>query len=166
MARFCKNCGTPLNDDATFCGKCGTPVGGAPAGRGPIYTSTNADKFKLGVFIASALVIISTILPYASVSLFGFSESVSLLKGGDGWFFIAAAAVAIVGAVIGKPILPLVGGVIAALLSLFEIANTKSELGAYSSMVDMGLGFYLNLIASIALAAVGVLLFLDAKKTQ
>ena len=77
MARFCKNCGTPLNDDATFCGKCGTPVGGAPAGRGPIYTSTNADKFKLGVFIASALVIISTILPYASVSLFGFSESVS-----------------------------------------------------------------------------------------
>ena len=67
---------------------------------------------------------------------------------------------------IGKPILPLVGGVIAALLSLFEIANTKSELGAYSSMVDMGLGFYLNLIASIALAAVGVLLFLDAKKNQ
>ena len=30
----------------------------------------------------------------------------------------------------------------------------------------MGLGFYLNLIASIALAAVGVLLFLDAKKNQ
>lgn len=29
MAKFCWNCGTPLEDNAKMCGKCGTPVDGA-----------------------------------------------------------------------------------------------------------------------------------------
>lgn len=168
MARFCKNCGTPLNDGATVCGKCGAPVGAAPGGS-PVHPAPSAigsDKLKLGVLIASAVVILSTFLPYATVSLFGFSESVSLLEGGDGWFFIAASAVAIVGVLINKPILPLVGGVITALISLFEIVDMKTQLGDYSSMVDMSMGFYLSLVGSIALAVLGVLVFLNAKKGQ
>ena len=36
MAKFCGQCGTPLNDTAVFCGGCGTPVhAGAPASAAP-----------------------------------------------------------------------------------------------------------------------------------
>ena len=36
MARFCTNCGTPMDDAAAFCPKCGHAVAGAapPAGTG------------------------------------------------------------------------------------------------------------------------------------
>lgn len=166
MSKFCRNCGTPLSDEATFCGKCGTPVSVSAVPDLPSRTSLGGDPLKLGVIIAGVLVVLSTFLPYASVSMFGFSQSVSLIDGGDGFIFIATAAVAIVGVLINKRILTLIGGIVTAFLALFELVNMNSELGDLAGMVDKGFGFYLSILASIVLAVLGVLVFLAGKKSK
>src|SRR5687768_4060987 len=56
-------------------------------------------KQRLFIVIASAIGIVSAFLPWAKVSMFGFSTSVNGIDGGDGWIslalFVAAAGITI-----------------------------------------------------------------------
>ena len=48
MIMFCKNCGTPLADDAKFCGKCGTATANAAApvqNAAPVVNPTVAPTY-------------------------------------------------------------------------------------------------------------------------
>lgn len=103
-------------------------------------------KFNAGHFAVmggSLLCLISVFLPFLSVSLFGYSESMSLFK--------------------ENIILTLIQGIFA----IYETMSAKSELSDYGSMVQYGAGFYLLLIGGIVAfvgAIIGLVLHINAKK--
>lgn len=108
--------------------------------------------------VACFLIIIGCLLPFASVSMLGYSQSVSLLSDGkDGIIFLVAALVTIALILIKKDLLSLIAGIITGGLGIYEIIYTNSQLGEYSSMVNKGMGYYLLLIGAIVLIASVVL---------
>ena len=108
--------------------------------------------------VACFLIIIGCLLPFASVSMLGYSQSVSLLSDGkDGIIFLVAALVTIALILIKKDLLSLIAGIITGGLGIYEIIYTNSQLGQYSSMVNKGMGYYLLLIGAIVLIASVVL---------
>lgn len=108
--------------------------------------------------VACFLIIIGCLLPFASVSILGYSQSVSLLSDGkDGIIFLVAALVTIALILIKKDLLSLIAGIITGGLGIYEIIYTNSQLGQYSSMVNKGMGYYLLLIGAIVLIASVVL---------
>lgn len=108
--------------------------------------------------VACFLIIIGCLLPFASVSMLGYSQSVSLLSDGkDGIIFLVAALVTIALILIKKDLLSLIAGIITGGLGVYEIIYTNSQLGDYSSMVNKGMGYYLLLIGAIVLIASVVL---------
>ena len=165
MNKFCAKCGAPLAPGATVCGKCGAQIKSdvpTPAKS----SSSSLHPLALGILISAVAVILATFLPYVSVSFLGFSQSASVIVGGDGLIFIATAAMAIVGALLKKPLIALIGGIITVGLCIFELVNASSELGGYASYIDKGAGYYLLLIASIALVIFCVLSFLASRKSE
>lgn len=58
MAKFCGNCGAPLDESARVCGQCGTPVDGMPAGtpRLNIQDPEKQKKTQKTVRLAALLV--------------------------------------------------------------------------------------------------------------
>ncbi len=172
MSKFCKKCGAPLDPGVKFCNKCGAAIEPEEAPTAPFSAPgrSNTSVFGLAILIAAAVVILSSFLPYVSVSMFGFTESQSLIKGGDGFFFIGLAIVAAVTALLNKPLGTLISGLVTAFLGIFELvdANNKldEELGELSSLIQKGIGCYLNVIASIALGVLGVLFFLAVRKEK
>lgn len=167
LSKFCNNCGAPLDSGSQFCTKCGTAIESDKFQ--PTLPSKNIFVLKLGVFISSAVLILSSFLPYASASVFGFTYAQSLIDGGDGIFFIAVAIIAIVAAALKKPRLTLAFGVLAVCLCFFEMANISSgldDLGDYAGFIIKGAGYYLNAISGIALAIFCVLFFLATKNKK
>lgn len=158
MSRFCKNCGSELDPGVKICPKCGAVAVDTPS------TNSNASIFKLGIIISGAVLILSSFLPYVSVSVFGFSQSQSLIDGGDGFFFIALGIAAIVGAVMKLTRPTLIIGAVAAVFSVYEMINANSVLGDYAAFIDKGMGYYLNLISAIVLVVFCVLAALAEKK--
>lgn len=186
MANFCKNCGNPLKQNEQFCGKCGTKVDPAPkppassAPSGAPVRTPNPGAFnpadllsdsilKIGVMVASAVLILATLFPYMSV--LGESISLTIADGhvGDGIFFILLAILCIVSALIKKPIPELVAGIIALLLCFFEMSQVIKMCKQYESftgLISKQSGYYLMIFASFALCALCVLHFLTAKKNK
>ena len=102
--------------------------------------------------VSCLLIILGCLLPFASVSVFGYSQSVSLLGDGkDGIIFLIASIITIVMILIKKDLLALIAGLITGGLGIYEIVYTNDQLGSYSSMVDKGMGYYLLLIGAIVL---------------
>lgn len=185
MSKFCRNCGSMLDDNATFCNKCGAKIDSAP-GAGPVppygsnFTpagggalSSNEAIFNMGILIAGILVIISTLLPYVTISLWGYSESISLLLGDgsgmrDGIFFIALTIGAVVCTFLNLRLPAMILGIINFLLCIFEIISTNSSLSeeGLSSMVKNGPGFYLIFIATLALGVLAVLNYVNSTKSK
>ncbi len=85
-------------------------------------------KNKKWIGIAGcALVIIGCFLPFAKASLLGISQSASLMDGGDGWFFLVAAAVAGVLILLNKYKFSLIPLAIGVILNIYEISHVSSE---------------------------------------
>ena len=183
MSKFCRNCGSALDDNATFCNKCGAKIDSAPGpgpGSVPPYgsnfppiannsLSSNEAIFNMGILVAGILVIISTMLPYVTVSFLGYSESISLLFGDgsglrDGMFFIPLAIAVVVCTFLNQRLPALICGVITFLLCIFEIVSTNATLAdsGVSNLVKNGIGFYLIFIASLALAVLSVLAYVNS----
>lgn len=140
------------------------------------YTPTGTKpkrKFNAGHFAVmggSLLCLISVFLPFLSVSLFGFKESMSLFKDGDdGVIFLVAAIVVIVFSLLRVDVLNIILTLIQGGFAVFEILNANQELGdlsGYSFMVNYEAGYYLLLIGGIAAfvgAIVGLILRIKAK---
>lgn len=94
-----------------------------------------------------ALILIGCFLPFATVSLFGISETISLFKSGALGIILIIAAI-ISGAIIlleKKPKLSLITSIISALLVILNVSNAKS----YSSMMKYGIGLYVVIIGLV-----------------
>ena len=137
----------------------------APAGAG-FKRKFNAGHFA--VMGGSLLCLISVFLPFLTVSLFGFSESMSLFKDGDdGIIFLVTAIVIIALSMLRVNTLNIILTLIQGIFTIYETVSAKSELSDYGSMVQYGAGFYLLLIGGIvafAGAITGLVLHINAKK--
>lgn len=176
---FCIKCGQELNENDIFCPNCGEKVErkenqqidfkdqAKSTFQDIKNTATDfvqndrsgfMNKFikqnNVVGLVACVIILIANFLPFASVSVLGYSQSVSLMDDGkDGIIFLALSIVTAVLIFIKKDTLALIAGIITGGLGIYEIINTNSTLGAYSSYVTMGVGYYLLLIGSIALLA-------------
>ena len=128
-------------------------------------------KFNAGHFAVmggSLLCLISVFLPFLTVSLFGYSESMSLFKDGDdGIIFLITAIVIIALSILRVNILNIVLTLVQGIFAIYETMNAKSELSDFGSMVHYGPGFYMLLIGGIVAligALIGLVLHINAKK--
>lgn len=98
-------------------------------------------KFNAGHFAVmggSLLCLISVFLPFLSVSLFGYSESMSLFKDGeDGVIFLITAIVIIALSMLRVNTLNIILTLIQGIFAIYETMSAKSELSDYGSMVSV-----------------------------
>lgn len=187
---FCPKCGAQNPDGSPFCASCGAQLNAQqpqqPGNQGgfgqPSGGSSNGFKFdpqelvgefkkNIGDFKSfgipqyivlggAVLLIISIFLPFISGSFLGVTISASLLKGGFLHWLLAIIIALCSGfiAVTKKGMFMLIQGGIALLYAIFEGVFQKEVL--YS----LAAGFYVMLIAGIAICAGGVMQFLQDKK--
>lgn len=168
---FCPQCGTPIQkkeSDNSFAQNAANMQEQAKSTFQDIKSTTTdfihndrsgfVDKFigqnNVVGLLACALILIGNFLPFASVSLYGYSQSVSLMDSGkDGIIFLVAAIVTIVLIILKNDLLALIAGIITGGLGIYEILHTNSQLGSYAAFVDKGAGYYLLLIGAVLLLA-------------
>lgn len=207
---FCKNCGTENVDGAKFCRACGAPQeqaapaanqgyapnqgytpnqGYAPSqgyvpNRAPVRKNSapaQTDILKLIPTIAGVVALICMFLPWYVISIWGQSESATLIGTAfdfESWDIgfsaillsllsigcIAAAAFSVVACVKKMPVGKIVAaaGAVMALLTLFVWKSCVDALASgFSEYAKVGFAFYLYIIAMVASAVVS---FLNEKK--
>lgn len=128
-------------------------------------------KFNAGHFAVmggSLFCLISVFLPFLTVSLFGYSESMSLFKDGeDGVIFLITAIMVFALSMLRVNTLNIILTLIQGIFAVYETMSAKDELSDYGSMVQYGAGFYLLLIGGIVAfvgAIIGLVLHINAKK--
>ena len=146
-----------------------------PYANSAAYAPAGAEfkrKFNAGHFAVmggSLFCLISVFLPFLTVSLFGYSESMSLFKDGeDGVIFLITAIVIIALSMLRVNTLNIVLTLIQGIFAIYETMSAKDELSDYGSMVQYGAGFYLLLIGGIVAfvgAIIGLVLHINAKKS-
>lgn len=145
-----------------------------PYANSAAYTPAGAEfkrKFNAGHFAVmggSLFCLISVFLPFLTVSLFGYSESMSLFKDGeDGVIFLITAIVVFALSMLRVNTLNIILTLIQGIFAVYETMSAKDELSDYGSMVQYGAGFYLLLIGGIVAfvgAIIGLALHINAKK--
>ena len=146
-----------------------------PYANSAAYAPAGAEfkrKFNAGHFAVmggSLFCLISVFLPFLTVSLFGYSESMSLFKDGeDGVIFLITAIVVFALSMLRVNTLNIVLTLIQGIFAIYETMSAKDELSDYGSMVQYGAGFYLLLIGGIVAfvgAIIGLVLHINAKKS-
>jgi hypothetical protein len=171
---YCSSCGKENADGAAFCSSCGKALNASSTSTnspdifGKIERATvNAPvstKSKLNIYglIASIVIILSTFLPFISVSFFGTKASKSLIDG-DGVFFIIIAAVGILFSILGKNIIVTIAGILSTILFFIENSSMTSSLDSddtwgelAKSLIQKEFGYYLLAIGSIGLIIAGI----------
>lgn len=145
-----------------------------PYANSAAYAPAGAEfkrKFNAGHFAVmggSLFCLISVFLPFLTVSLFGYSESMSLFKDGeDGVIFLITAIVVFALSMLRVNTLNIILTLIQGIFAVYETMSAKDELSDYGSMVQYGAGFYLLLIGGIVAfvgAITGLVLHINAKK--
>lgn len=106
-------------------------------------------------------------MPFATVSVLGFSQSITWADG-DGIFAIILAVLAVVMVFLNKNvtyIITMVAAAINVILIIYDgFIGYASELGDYSGMVSRGAGIYIFIIGAIAMVAGTVLLFVKERE--
>ena len=131
------------------------PQGNFQYGMTNTYAKIASKKPNIIGIVAGALLIISTLLPYATISFMGQSESKSLISAGDGVFFLLIGIAAIVVSIFNLNIGVLITGIVSTLFALYEVIDFSKVMdnSYYSNFVHRGVGFYLMIIASLAIIA-------------
>ncbi len=180
---YCQNCGMQIDENALFCKHCGcavsgngqsgsgqnagtqyqnqtqyqnnvpnqnnTPYGYDPNGAGmPYQGQKSAGKINIFALVASGVLAVAMFLPY--VSFWGASAS---LIDGDGIFFLIAAALGVVGALVKKNIPVIIAGLAACVLSCIEIVSFWHH--EFGDVYTKGIGYYLMIIGSVFLLVSG-----------
>lgn len=145
-----------------------------PYANSAAYAPASAEfkrKFNAGHFAVmggSLFCLISVFLPFLTVSLFGYSESMTLFKDGeDGVIFLITAIVVFALSMLRVNTLNIILTLIQGIFAVYETMSAKDELSDYGSMVQYGAGFYLLLIGGIVAfvgAIIGLVLHINAKK--
>ena len=145
-----------------------------PYANSAAYAPAGAEfkrKFNAGHFAVmggSLFCLISVFLPFLTVSLFGYSESMALFKDGkDGVIFLITAIVIFALSMLRVNTLNIILTLIQGIFAVYETMSAKDKLSDYGSMVQYGAGFYLLLIGGIVAfvgAIIGLVLHINAKK--
>lgn len=173
MNRFCGNCGNPISGHERFCGKCGAKVEAAgqeetgkvretiiPTASQMGQNAVPVEKMlKLSAAAVSALMILSTFLPYIDVmgetsSFWGMSADSVLVTG--------LGILGIVFAVLGKKIPLLAVGVLSFLMGAYERHSVKKTIEStwiFASYITKKSGYYLLAVMSVLLLIVCLLYF-------
>ena len=128
-------------------------------------------KKNLCIF-ASLAIGLSAFLPYISVSFLGSSMSKSLMDGGDGYFLIAIAVIAIICCSSEKYIPAVIMGL--ASFALFFVENNsittslksadRTSAALVKSMIQNSAGYYCLLIGSVALILFAILAYKEKRE--
>ena len=115
----------------------------------------------LSVLATSGLIIISLFLPFGGYSYGGLSDTFSLWKKGDGYFFLFIVIAGLIFLLLGKILAVIVSGVVTLGLFFIEYADLPPRVNgkvveALDLIVDKKIGFYLLLIGALGLIAAGV----------
>ncbi|MDA0355913.1 MAG: hypothetical protein O2796_01635 [Bacteroidetes bacterium] len=111
---------------------------------------------KIALLVVSALGIASSFLPWVTVSLMGFSKSVSGMDGGDGVLSLILFAVIILLVLVGtykKGFGKIVVSILAlgcAAIGVYDTLNAKDKAG---EMAEIGIGLYLLIAAGLGVIA-------------
>jgi hypothetical protein len=182
-ANVCGYCGTPVNGGAILQGQPqGQPAQqqetyGQPQGSQPYNTFQQAqpyafaqggqqkiwEKMNLYAIICAVILAFSTLLPYVTVSIFGFSQSVSLIQG-DGKIFLVFVVIAIILSIKNINIGVIVTGVLCIILMIVEMVNLGGIDSDYAEFVTKGAGYYLMILSSIGVLVSGIVKYLKDKK--
>lgn len=123
-----------------------------------IYTEKNGFNIgHFGVMIGNAILILSLLLPFASVSALGIKESVKLFDGSDGWVFLIAALIVTGLLFLHKEVLNIVLAAIQFLLVFVKVSDGKDLVSHYGYVAKFGAGYYLLILGGI-IALVGAIL--------
>lgn len=145
-----------------------------PYANSAAYAPAGAEfkrKFNAGHFAVmggSLFCLISVFLPFLTVSIFGYSESMTLFKDGeDGVIFLITAIVVFALSMLRVNTLNIILTLIQGIFAVYETMSANDELSDYGSMFQYGAGFYLLLIGGIVAfvgAIIGLVLHINAKK--
>ena len=181
---FCPKCGNQIPDGSKFCPKCGSQLGQAPAPAAvpatqpvaspyvaPVKATPGTDVLKIGRIVAAAVAIIAFFLPIVSFGAFGISASMSPMQMAAGtevmgfsldgqpenFLFLVIGIIALVLALLpGKA--AGIGSIVAGVLTLgFIVLWHGQAVGDLGSYATLEIGFYLYVLAGIALVALGIL---------
>jgi len=153
---FCDKCGNQLTDNEQFCQNCGAPTG-APANNtagynfAPATAPASNNLFSKITMGGSALMALGTFFPLYTVSVMGYSESVSYIQG-DGIFVLILAIIAIVLTLMKKDkftVIPIAIATLILLVATSQISEANSIASAYGAG-KVGFGMYVLWIGAIA----------------
>lgn len=180
---FCPKCGNQIPDGSKFCPKCGSQLGQAPAPAAapatqpaaspyvaPVRATPGTDALKIGRIVAAAVAIIAFFLPIVSFGAFGISASMSPMQMATGtqvmgfdmdgqaenFLFLAIGVLALVLALLpGRA--GAIGGIVSGVLTIgFLLLWQNQAIGDAGSYATLEIGFYLYILAGLALAALGI----------
>ena len=123
-------------------------------------------KNKLYIGLAGCvLILIAAFLPYATVSVFGFKQSVSYVEGWEGKVILALSIASGLLLWFKKEKYSLISTGLILLINLYGMINLKSQLKGFGSLVNanLGIGPWLILIGVVAAAGVVVFQILEEK---
>ncbi|KAB5607065.1 ABC transporter permease [Bifidobacterium jacchi] len=113
-------------------------------------TTVNVGSYKFDMisiitFIGAILTVIATLVPFVSINLSvmgqTLNESQSLIKGGDGWFFILFAVAAVVLTIVRQHLAALIVSVLDLGLGIFEMMDAGKKIDeAVGQLAGYGLG--------------------------
>jgi len=127
----------------------------------PENKAQSSGRNKMMVIIGSILGVIGCFLPFATVSLLGFSQSITFMEG-DGIIVLILSIVAIVLAVLKLERFSFIPSGIALLVTLYDSMNMASVASESYGVASMAIGAYVVILA-IAVAVVGSILALLKK---
>lgn len=162
---------------------------GAPAGTTTVDVKESVNRFadslgkqhlKIGNYevaygnlvtvVGALLAVIGVFLPFASISAFGVSMSVSLMPHGDGWILLIGAVVIAVLAVLRQEIAALTVTIIYTLLVIYEIAGAGSKISqsGYGTLLQLsyGAGMWLLIIAIILMLIGTIFAFYNKQRAK
>ena len=125
---------------------------------------------NLVTVVGALLAVIGVFLPFASISAFGVSMSVSLMPHGDGWILLIGAVVIAVLAVLRQEIAALTVTIIYTLLVIYEIAGAGSKISqsGYGTLLQLsyGAGMWLLIIAIIVMLIGTIFAFYNKQRAK
>ena len=176
---YCKKCGTEINSEVKVCPQCGQDIKNSneenikqnDKKQNNLYAKAkkkNIFKDKIGIFPMYQAIIyglsvctfISCLLPFVSVSIFGFKQSVTYISG-DGIIVTILVILSCIAIKFKKFILSIIPSVLALSMVAYDLINISSRS---NGMATWEVGAYLCLLSSIILSIASIYIFIENKK--
>lgn len=177
---YCRKCGNQIEDGSKYCPKCGQIVEGSDdvlnknketvTKENNLIGSKDILKKKLWIFPMneaitfglSILIFISCLLPFASVSAFGITQTINYISA-DGMIVTGLLVINCFLVKLKYHKTSMVFSILPCIIVLYDFVYSTNVT---EGMASYSIGAYLCLILSIALACIGIYVFVENKKIK